>query len=250
MALVESVGIDKAIDIWQNRVSDIFFADSINIYEIMNMLRSIKTNTPLKNSYLGDRKKLVELFKEFKIENLSASDKVMYASSVDITDIPKELRGIRAALSAYEKIPVGKISYLVLNYKNIENTYKILLASSALPLIFEPIEINDKHYIDGGLIDNVPIKPLHDYGYKDIIVISNDNETSLEELKEKFPDSNLHLINPDHDLGNLFNGTLNFNKNKISHLINLGYKDGMKFSKEFISQMEVWLVYLVRLICL
>lgn len=197
----------------------------------MNMLRNIKTNTPLKKSYLCDRKKLVELFKEFKIQNLSASDKVIYASSVDITDIPKELRGIRAALSAYDKIPVGEISYLGLNYKSIENIHKILLASSAIPLIFEPIEINDKYYIDGGLIDNIPIKPLYEYGYKDIIVISCDNETSLDELKESFPNANLYLIKPDRDLGNLFNGTLNFNKNKIAHSINLGYKDGMEFSR-------------------
>lgn len=238
MALIESVGIDKAIDVWQNRVSDIFFADSINIYEILNMLRSIKTNTPLKKSYLCDRRKLVELFEEFQVGNLSASDKVMYASGVDITDIPKELRGIRAALSAYDKIPVGKVSYLNLNYKSKENVHKILLASSALPLVFEPIEINEKYYIDGGLIDNIPIKPLYDYGYKDIIVISNDNETSLYELKEKFPNSNIHLIKPDHNLGDLFNGTLNFNKHKIAHSISLGYKDGMKFSKEFINNME------------
>lgn len=205
----------------------------------MNMLRSIKTNTPLKKSYLCDRKKLVELFEEFQIHNLSTSDKVMYASSVDITDVPKELRSIRAALSAYDKIPVGKISYLVLNYKNTENLYKVLLASSALPLIFEPIEINDKHYVDGGLIDNIPIKPLYDYGYKNIIVISSDYKTSLDDLKEKFPKSNLYLIKPNYDLGNLFNGTLNFNKNKISQSISHGYKDGMEFSKNFISQLSL-----------
>lgn len=236
IALIESVGIDKAIDTWQNRVSDIFFSDSINFYEIMNMLRSIKSNTPLKKSYLCDRKKLVDLFKEYQIHNLSASNKVMYASSVDITDVPKEFRSIRAALSAYDKIPVGKISYLPLNYKSNENIYKVLLASSALPLIFEPIEINGKYYVDGGLIDNIPIKPLYDYGYKNIIIISSDYKTSFDELKEKFPKSNLFLIKPDYDLGNLFDGTLNFNKNKISQLISNGYKDGIKFSKKFVSQ--------------
>jgi NTE family protein len=239
IALIESVGIDKAIDTWQNRISDIFFSDSINFYEIMNMLKNIKTNTPLKKSYLCDRKNLVELFEEFQIHTLSASDKVMYASTVDITDVPKELRSIRAALSAYDKLPVGNVSYLALNYKNTENIYKVLLASSALPLIFEPIEINDKHYIDGGLIDNIPIKPLYDYGYKNIIIISCDYDTSLDELQEKFPKSNLYLIKPDYDLGNLFNGTLNFHKNKLSESFELGYKNGMEFSKNFISQSYI-----------
>lgn len=232
MALVESVGIDKAMDIWQNRVSDIFFSDSINVYEIMNMLKKIKTNKPLKKSYLSDRKKLVELFEELQIKDLSASNKLMYASCVDITDIPKELRGIRSALSAYDKYPAGDISYLGLNYKSIENVHKILLASSALPLIFEPIEINNRYYIDGGLIDNHPIKPLYDYGYRDIIVVSCDNDTSLYNLKEKFPDANLYLIKPENDLGNLFNGTLNFNKNKLLSSMKLGYKDGLDLMKE------------------
>ncbi len=199
----------------------------------MNMLKSIKENKPLNKSYLCDRKNLIKLFKEIEIHNLSASDKVIYASCVDITDIPRELRSIRAALSAYDKIPVGEIAYLGLNYKSIENVHKILLASSALPLIFEPIEINNKYYVDGGLIDNIPIKPLYDYGFKDIIVISCDYKTSLDELKNEFPNTNLYLIKPNHDLGNLFNGTLNFSKNKISNSIKLGYKDGMKFGKDF-----------------
>lgn len=239
IALIESVGIDKAIDIWQKRVSDVFLSDSINFYEIMNMLRNIKTGTPLKKSYLCDRKNLVEIFKEFHIHNLSASDKVIYASTVDITDVPKELRSIRAALSAYDNFPVGNISYLALNYKSAENVYKILLASSALPLIFEPIEINEKHYVDGGLIDNIPIKPLYDYGFKNIIVISCDYDTSLDELQEKFPKSNLYLIKPDNDLGNLFNGTLNFHKNKLSQSFELGYQNGMEFSKIFVSQSYI-----------
>ncbi len=33
-------------------------------------------------------------------------------------------------------------------------------ASCSLPVIFEPTYINEKPYIDGGLMDNLPIKPL------------------------------------------------------------------------------------------
>ncbi len=232
MALVESTGIDSAMDIWMNKVSKIFFSDSVNIYEVMNMLKSIKSNTPLKKSYLCDREKLIELFDELKIENLSFSDKVMYADCVDITEIPKELRSIKAALGVYEKIPVGRISYFPINHKSKENIYKILLASSALPLVYEPVEINKRYYVDGGLIDNLPVKPLYDYGYRNIIIISCDNNTSLNEFKHKFPQSNLYLIKPSMDLGNLINGTLNFNRNKISHSIKLGYKDTMNLIKK------------------
>lgn len=232
MALIQSVNIDEAINIWLNKVGKIFFCDNINVYEVMNMLKSIRMNIPLRKNYLYDREKTVELFNELNIEELAYSDKIMYAACVDVTEIPQEFRYIEAAIGIYEKKPVGKITYLPLNYKSKDNIYKTLLASSALPLIYEPIEINKRYYVDGGLIDNIPVKPMYDYGYKDIIIISCENDTSLSKLKLKFPNSNLYLIKPNADLGNLINGTLNFNRNKISQSINLGYKDGMSFMKK------------------
>ncbi|HBB29845.1 MAG TPA: hypothetical protein DC000_11510 [Clostridiales bacterium] len=234
MALIQKVNINEAINIWLNKVGGIFFSDNINVYEVMNMLKSIKMNIPLKKSYLSDREKLIELFEELNIEDLAFSDKKMFAACVDMTEIPSEFRGIKAAIGIYEKRPVGKITYLPLNYKSKENLYKTLLASSALPLIYEPIEINKRYYVDGGLIDNLPIRPLYNYGYKDIIIISCDNDISLNKLKFSFPDSNLYLIKPNFDLGNLISGTLNFNKSKIMQSINLGYRDGMNFMKKLI----------------
>jgi NTE family protein len=38
---------------------------------------------------------------------------------------------------------------------------KALLASSALPPVFSPIEINGILYCDGGVLNNFPIEPLH-----------------------------------------------------------------------------------------
>jgi len=37
---------------------------------------------------------------------------------------------------------------------------KPILASSCLPVIFNPVEINRKLYIDGGIINNLPVEPL------------------------------------------------------------------------------------------
>ncbi|MGM0640353.1 MAG: patatin-like phospholipase family protein [Thermotogota bacterium] len=49
----------------------------------------------------------------------------------------------------------GKAEYL-----NKGNITKAIQASSSIPILFTPVEINGNQYIDGGLVDNVPINPL------------------------------------------------------------------------------------------
>lgn len=40
------------------------------------------------------------------------------------------------------------------------NLYKSIVASASIPIIFEPVLINDQYYIDGGLFNNLPVEPL------------------------------------------------------------------------------------------
>jgi NTE family protein len=37
-----------------------------------------------------------------------------------------------------------------------------VLASSAIPVLFEPVEIGGDLYVDGGVIDNFPVKPVRE----------------------------------------------------------------------------------------
>ncbi|MGB8491687.1 MAG: patatin-like phospholipase family protein, partial [Bacteroidales bacterium] len=55
-----------------------------------------------------------------------------------------------------------------LNYGKIEYFSKgdllpVVIASASIPVIFKPVIINQKHYVDGGVLDNMPVKPIeHD----------------------------------------------------------------------------------------
>ena len=40
------------------------------------------------------------------------------------------------------------------------NVAKAVQASASIPILFSPVEINDQLFVDGGLLDNVPVKPL------------------------------------------------------------------------------------------
>lgn len=47
-----------------------------------------------------------------------------------------------------------------IRYFNSGPLVKVLAASSSIPAIFSPVEIEGELYIDGGMIDNMPVKPL------------------------------------------------------------------------------------------
>jgi NTE family protein len=52
-------------------------------------------------------------------------------------------------------------------------------ASASIPILFKPVIINKIHYVDGGVLDNLPIKPIENKC--DYIIGSFVNPTGYEE---------------------------------------------------------------------
>ena len=75
-----------------------------------------------------------------------------------------------------------------LHYFNTGDTITLCKASSALFPMFKPISYKNMYLIDGGLFDNVPIKPLLHKGYH---IISLDLFPSLKPINKN---SNFNLI--------------------------------------------------------
>jgi len=67
---------------------------------------------------------------------------------------------------------------------SIGDVKQICLAASALVPMFSPVAYSDKTLIDGGIINNMPIKPLEKYPYK--IVGVNLKPVSYEDTKNNF----------------------------------------------------------------
>lgn len=67
---------------------------------------------------------------------------------------------------AYEIISSGKLSIVV-------------IASSAIPIVFKPVKIDNYQYVDGGLLNNLPVEPLLDKCQ--IIIGTNVNPYDLDE---------------------------------------------------------------------
>lgn len=129
--------------------------------------------------------------------------------------------------------------YRKLSDYDTDTIKKIMLASTALPVIYEPVEIAGKYYRDGGLCDNVPIKPIYELGLKRIIVIETHHDAKIN--PEKWPDTEIIPIVPSYDLGDIVTGTLDFTEKSIEFKKMLGYKDGIRAIKTQFEKNEIYI---------
>jgi NTE family protein len=73
---------------------------------------------------------------------------------------------LRARTFEELKIPLF-VSATNLNHGRIEyfssgDLLQPVIASASIPVLFKPVIINKSHYVDGGVLDNLPIKPIED----------------------------------------------------------------------------------------
>ena len=105
----------------------------------------------------------------------------------------------------------------------------IILASSALPYIYSPVNINGCEYIDGGVIpdDNIPITPLKSEHCSDSIIVTLSHDASVPK-----PPSTAVVIRPSENIGGPILGMMNFTAEKAAYLIKLGYNDMPKYDSQ------------------
>ncbi len=121
--------------------------------------------------------------------------------------------------------------YFDITRRDDEEMRDCLLASSALPFIYSDIVIDGEYYMDGGLKDNVPVKPLYDEGIRKFIVVylSTRDIKGLVD-KEMFPDARFFEIYPSKDLGDI-RELAKFNPENSQKLMKMGYVDTIKILK-------------------
>ena len=116
-----------------------------------------------------------------------------------------------------------------------EQARQILLASSAIPVVFDAVEIEGESYCDGGvpgLGDNTPIAPLFRLGLPYILVIHLGQDVCID--RERYPDAKVIEITPRADLGGLTTGTLDFTGEGAAWRIEQGYEDAKRALGPFV----------------
>lgn len=208
--------------IWTQKIQDKILSIDIDIKEICSKIALqfgiqnfvpgasiISFFTMLSTRGYFSRKGLIEIIDEYiDLNELSKMEFPTYATCVEL--------------------PLFETRYFKLNGYDTETIKKILLATSAIPIIFPKEEIEGKYYYDGGIKDNSPITPLYKEGCTDIIVI---HLKADEILKDRREGVNIYEICPQEDLGNFFKGTLDFSTEGAYRRIEQGYRD----AKEILS---------------
>jgi NTE family protein len=116
---------------------------------------------------------------------------------------------------------------------------KILLASEAIPGVFEPVIFNGNRYCDGGMTkygDNVPVKPVYDDGMEIIIVIHLNPDPPTN--PDAYPKAKIIDIFPQEDLGGMLDGTMDFSADGASWRMDLGYKEAKEQLAKELSEIH------------
>lgn len=99
--------------------------------------------------------------------------------------------------------------------------YDMLLASAYLP-VFRNEKLGGRRYFDGGISNRLPITPLTDNGYRDIISVELNSIGPIQ--KYDIPDVEVHTIKPVADIGKL----MQFDPELSARNLRLGYFDAKK----------------------
>jgi NTE family protein len=129
-----------------------------------------------------------------------------------------------------------------LHYFNSGDTITLCMASSALIPLFKPVSYEGMYLIDGGLFDNLPIKPLENKGYDIHTLDLFAKEESYKPFKinpirsikkalfkQLYTNNKYAIENTNHYLGsgNIRDFSL-FTFKEMQECFNLGYKEAQK----------------------
>lgn len=212
-ALISLNEFDKAKTIWSSIMPKQFL--DINYDTIIGPLNTLVKRTL--TAGLCSRDGLIDIIDKYlNLEQLAGARIPAYVSisrySSDCIDCLSEK---------------PQVEYISLSEVSPDDARHFLLASSAMPYIYPPEIIHGNVYRDGGLADNVPIYPMTSVGADNLIVVKLEPDDKADtSLYSKFKE--VVEIIPSREIGDLFDGTLEFTSRNVMFRMLLGYYDTLR----------------------
>lgn len=123
-------------------------------------------------------------------------------------------------LSLLKQISRHNMEEKVFHINKLKDPHRAVLASSSVPIVFGPTKIHNNYYVDGGLLNNLPINLLLKEKCNVIIVISLSPTGDLS----NYNNNNLLIdFSPKSKLVRTILGSLDFREDSTINRINQGY---------------------------
>lgn len=195
--LWENISLDKVVNLPPDLILDGKFR--IRKFKFLHLREINKSilkyggldSTPLKN-----------------LINTYVDEENIRKSGVDLGLVTLNTDRLKPVEIFLDDIPSGQLS-------------QYLLASASFPA-FKQTEIDGRKYTDGGVYDNIPYRMIKERGYRKIIIV--DISGSGFNRRPEIEGTETIYIKNRSNIGNI----LNFNKDILKKLLNLGYLDTMK----------------------
>lgn len=136
------------------------------------------------------------------------------------------------------KVPQGELTYTDLTQEPSAKITQWLKATSAIPVIFPNVDIDEQSYCDGGVLpsgfqDNTPYQPLIDHhGCTHIINIYLDRNPDTRTAQLNNPSVKFWNLIPSEKFHGIVD-SLNFTAENAQQLIECGYQDTIKILEQF-----------------
>lgn len=154
--------------------------------------------------------------------------KFMYLfNKLDSKKSDENLHNLFRKLLISEQIIEKKATYFNLRNYTFEERKRILLATSAIPLIFPDERVRNAHFVDGSVRDNVPILPLYCQEKCNMIIVVHLKRESDLICYDEYPNARILEIVPKENLGGIFRGVLDFDPSHAKERIEMGYRDAI-----------------------
>lgn len=89
--------------------------------------------------------------------------------NIDVFDQEAYARSKTKFIATMTNVETGETEYAQIT--NVLEQMETLRATSALPYVSHMVEINQQHYLDGGLSDSLPIRKCLSDGYEKVVVV-------------------------------------------------------------------------------
>lgn len=149
--------------------------------------------------------------------------------------------GIPLTVTAHAMVE-NRLDYFKLT--DPDQVAKLLLATAAIPYLFDDVMIDDTLYVDGGfhwfvpdkMLDNTPVRPVVAEGCDTIVVVYLER-TDLQMEHRNFPGVRILPVVPDASLGSHMEG-LDFSNEGARRRMQQGYEDARHLFQHWARVLE------------